>query len=399
MTPQFQYSLLTTSDQTEQLGAILGQCFNFPAGMTQQFMNHLGLENFRVLQQAGQVVGGLGILPMGQWWGGQCIPMGGVATVGIAPEHRGSGAALVMMQQAVQELYAQNIPLSVLYPAVPHLYRKAGYEQAGVFCGWEIATDTIRLKDRSLPIHAVPSLDREIFQPLYNQQARQMNGLLDRHASIWTRILRADPPETVYGYLFGSPQQPEGYLIFSQTRTPDTSILSLRNSVIQVRDWVVLTPAATTAFWTILADHRSQIKTIQWKGAAVDPLTLVLPEQTAKPQTVERWMLRIVNVQTALEQRGYAIDFETELHLQVEDDLIPENNRKFVLSVAPGQAEVNPGGRGEMYLSIRGLAALYAGLFTPRQLQLTGHLEASTAALTTASQLFAGPSPWLPDFF
>ena len=362
-------------------------------------MQHLGLENFRILQQSGQVIGGLGILPMGQWWGGQCLPMGGVATVGIAPEHRGSGAAIVMMQQAVKELHARNIPLSALYPAVPHLYRKAGYEQAGVFCGWEILTDKIRLTDRSLPIYAVSPLEQSVFQPLYDQQAKQMNGLLDRHTSIWARILRADPPETVYGYLFGSREQPEGYIIFSQARTPDTAILSLRNSMIQVRDWAVLTPAAARTFWTILADHRSQIKTIQWKGAAIDPLTLVLPEQAAQPQTVERWMLRIINVQAALSQRGYPIGAETELHLEVQDDLIPENNRKFVLSVAQGQAEVTLGGRAEMHLSIRGLAALYAGLFTPQQLQITGHLEATETALSAASQLFAGSSPWLPDFF
>jgi len=32
--------------------------------------------------------------------------------------------------------------------------------------------------------------------------------------------------------------------------------------------------------------------------------------------------------------------WETELHLEVKDDLLPENNGKSVLSVANGQGEV-----------------------------------------------------------
>ncbi len=110
-------------------------------------------------------------------------------------------------------------------------------------------------------------------------------------------------------------------------------------------------------------------------------------------------MLRVIDVSTALEKRGYPLGMETELHLEVRDNLLPENNGKFVLAVASGRGEVTRGGKGELQLDVRGLAPLYTGLFTPLQLQLTGQMEATQIAKLSATQIFAGSQPWMPDFF
>jgi predicted acetyltransferase len=85
--------------------------------------------------------------------------------------------------------------------------------------------------------------------------------------------------------------------------------------------------------------------------------------------------------------------------LEVRDELIAENNDRFILSVSNGRGEVNKGGKGELKVDIRGLAPLYTGLFTPHQLQLAGQVDATETALLAATQLFAGVSPWMPDFF
>jgi predicted acetyltransferase len=384
---QFKYSTLSTPEEAQRFGVILDQCFNSPPNSGIYF-NRVGLENFRTLRQTGQIVGGLALLHMGQWFGGQCVPMTGIAAVGIAPEYRGAGAALSLMQQMLQELSANEVPLSALYPATQRLYRKVGYEQAGTLCGWEMPTESIQKQERS-PVQAMP-LSHETLQPLYQQQAKLTNGNLDRNAALWQQVLQPAEKETLYGYLLGPTDRPEGYLIYSQQRINGKTIL-------QVKDWVVLSPAAVQGFWAFVADHRSMLKQVRWRGSAIDPLTLGLAEQTATLTFTERWMLRIVNVVKALEKRGYPAGVEAELHLEIHDDLLPENNGKFILSVSQGRGEVTPGGKGELQLDIRGLAPLYTGLFTPAQLQLTGHL--ATAALSTATLLFAGTSPWMPDSF
>lgn len=383
----FEYGIISEPEDTKRLGTILQQCFNSTPETNETYLQRIGLENFRVIRRGGKIVGGLAILEMGQWLGGECVPMAGIAAVGIAPEERGSGAAVELMRQTVKEIYAKGLTISTLYPATQRLYRKAGYEQGGSFCGWEMPTSSIHLKERSLPMQPVIPLQDEVFRKIYQQQAKATNGYLARNQAIWEEVVE----QSAYAYLIGKETQPEGYIIFSQ-RQVDNSTL------IDIRDCALLTTAAVRRFWTFIADHRSQIEKVRWRHSAVESLTLQLSEQTAEIYRSQRWMLRVVDVGT-LEKRGYPQELEAELHLEVRDDLLAQNNGKFVLSVSHGRGEVTKGGKGELQLEVNGLAPLYTGLFTPYQLQLTGQLQATETALAVATQMFAGSSPWMPDFF
>lgn len=379
----------------QKLNRILEQCFVSPPGYGDAYLDRVGLANFRGLHQGDRMIGGLATLPMGQWFGGRRVDMTGIAAVGIAPDQRGSGAAVTLMRRVVQELYAHGVAISTLYPAAQRLYRKVGYEQGGHYCGWEIEPRQIQMDQveaRSPAIEPVSLESAEFFRTLYHQQAQRHNGCLDRSPVLWQRILEAVGQEAVYGYCLGTLEQPEGYLLFTQERTDSGTSL-------QIRDWVCLTTAAGQAFWQFLANHRSQIDRVQWRGAAIDALTLLLAEQTAKLKFAERWMVRIINVVKALEQRGYPNLNSVELHLDLQDELIAENSGRFVLSVADGQGQVRQGGQGHVKLTIRGLAPLYTGLFSAQQLQQMGLLQGPESDLAIATQLFAGGSPWMPDFF
>jgi predicted acetyltransferase len=386
MFPAFTYSHLAP-DAIERLGHILAQCFSSPREESSPYFQKVGMENFRTISQSETLLGGLATIPMAQWWGGRRVPMTGIAAVGIAPEYRGSGGAIALMRSVLQELHEKQVPLSVLYAATQRLYRKAGYEQGGFACKWEVATGAIEMRERSLPVTLVEPLTTEAFFPIQQRFARLANGHLDRHSALWDRLLFTQGADT-YGYFFGPPDQPQGYVLFTQ-----------RDSTMQVKDWALLTPAAYRTFWSFITDHRSILKTVQWKASAVDPLMLLPPEEDAKPLESERWMLRIIHVPLALTQRGYPAPIQTELHLEVFDDVITDNNGKFVLKVSGGKGEVIPGGRGDLKLDIRGLAPLYSGLFSAQQLASLGYLEGSEEVLAIATPLFAGPCPWMPDFF
>ncbi|WP_414623570.1 enhanced intracellular survival protein Eis [Calothrix sp. CCY 0018] len=391
MKPGFEYSSVANLEDVQKFGSILEQCFLASPGEEEAWLKRMGVENIRLIHEEKQVVGGLVVIPMGQWWGGESVPMTGIAGVGVAPEYRGSGAALSLMQQTVKELYANDVPISVLYPATQRLYRKVGYQQGGSFCSWEIPASSIQIKEQPLPIKSVP-LDSEIFYDLYTKQGQNINGYLNRNQTIWNRIIKSGEKEVFYSYILGSIAKPEGYIIISQYSADNDNILS-------VVDWVTLTNAATKTFWSFLSNHRSQIDKIRWRGSAIDNLTLILPEQTAKNRHIQRWMLRIINVEKALSARSYPSAVETELHLEITDDLIAENNGKFILSIANGCGNITKGGKGELKLDIRGLAPLYTGLFSPQQLQLAGKLDATEKIISTATQIFAGTSPWMADFF
>ncbi len=389
---QFEYRIPADSTEVQQFGQVLAQCFNSPPNEESVYLSRIGSENVRILCDRGRVIGGLGLLQLGQWYGGACVPMVGIAAVGIAPDYRGKGAAIALMQNMLKELHAKGTPLSVLFSAAQPLYRKAGYEQAGTLCTWEIATSSIELRDALLPIEPI-SLDPTEFAALYQQQAQQINGFLDRNSAIWQGLLESQKDISPYAYRLGTVAQPEGYIIVWQQPESDHNRLV-------VKDWVMLTPTAIRRFWSFLAAHRSQIEMIQWRSAPIDPLTLFLPEQNnVKIRSLTRWMLRIVNVRQALEIRKYPKGIEAELHFEIQDPLLPANEGKLILTVANGIGTVTSGGRGDLQIEVSSLSPLYTGLFSPRQLQGCDRLTATDSALTIAAQLFAGSPPWMPDAF
>lgn len=392
MTLVFRYSIPTEKGDIQRLGHLMAQCF-VSSDDSDDYFSLVGLENLRAVWQGTTLVGGLALLSMGQWWGGQCVPMTGIASVAIAPEFRGSGAATFLMRQTLKELHAAGVPISALYPAVQRLYRQVGYEQAGSRCLWTINPETIRLVDRSLPMQAIAQPLSDQMRSLYRQQAGQHNGWLDRHPLIWHMgIARSATGQPPYSYLVGDETNPVGYLCFTQARLAGKTTLT-------IRDWVSLTPSASQTLWAFLAGHRSQIDQIRWYGSPIDSMAFLLPEQSHTLHSLDRWMLRLVDVKTALELRGYPLLREQTLHLEVSDPTLPGNHRRMQLTVANGHATVTPGGTGDLKLGCRGLATLYSGLFSAYDLQRCGMLEGSDTALATAAQLFGSSSPWMPDFF
>jgi predicted acetyltransferase len=87
------------------------------------------------------------------------------------------------------------------------------------------------------------------------------------------------------------------------------------------------------------------------------------------------------------------------VHLDVSDPLIAENAGRFVLSVRDGAATVEPGGRGDVRCDVRGLAPLYTGMFRPAELSRMGWITGSAEAIAAAARVFAGPEPWMPEYF
>lgn len=386
----YEVGVPATSRQVQALGQVVTQCFNVSSEHWQTYARQLGQDNLRVICHGPKVLGGLGIYPMGQWFGGQRIPMHGIAGVGVAPEYRGAGVARFLMTETVKTLHQQGVPLATLYASTSQLYRSVGFEQAGTYCRYQLPTQSLTIKDRSLPITAIDLSDLAVLAELYQQRAQQTNGNLDRHPAIWEQMLEDDTP--IYAYLIGEEAHPEGYVIFAHQ--VDSGYYN-----INIYDWVWLTPAAGQRLWTFFADHRSLAQDIFWYGAPVDPFQLMLAEQTYQVQKTERWLLRIVDLPKALTLRGYPPALEAELHLQVEDPLMPANSGQFVLQVSQGQGQMRTGGRGDLKLNIRGLAPLYSSMLTAQELKLLGAVDGSREVLTLATTLFSGPQPWLSDHF
>ena len=355
-----------------------------------------GEENVRVARRKGKIAGGLIAQPMGLWFGGQSVPMASVRAVGVAPEHRSAGVASALMRTALREMFDTGVPLSALFPATQPVYRRPGFEQAGVRLLYQMPTAAIDVRDRSLDVRLAEESDHATIRSVYQQRARSTSGNLDRSDWVWQRIL--NPPawaKPVEVYLVERDGTAEGYTVVAQKE--GTALSHLNH--LELSDVVALTQEAGRRLLTFFADHRSMAEDITWSGPPVDPWLFPLAEQTAKIVRRLDWMLRIVNVPAALEARGYAPDLNTELHLEVSDNVLPENHGRWVLAVADGRGKVTKGGHGSVRIDVRGLATLYTGHLSPQALKSTGYVEGTDQALNTASLIFAGPAPWMPDIF
>jgi predicted acetyltransferase len=293
------------------------------------------------------------------------------------------------MRSVISELHSAGVALSALYPATQPVYRRVGYELAGAHVSYSHDAKTIDVRDRTLPIRLCDPIECDTFVAMYDARARASNGHLDRSERFWKRITD-NPKGDVHAYVVGDG---EGYVVFRQPSATGWGY------DLALRDVVALTPAGGRRLWTFFADHRSFAGNVKWNGAPGDPFLYHLREQEWKVDNVFAWMLRIVDVERALAERGYPAALQAEVHLRVSDDILPANNASFVMSVSDGKGEVSRGGRGSLHVDVRGLSPLFTGYHSAEALVSTGLVQGSDTDLALATAIFGGPAPWLPDFF
>jgi predicted acetyltransferase len=380
-----------------RFGAIAARSLGFPAERTPAFFQRIGHSNLRVVRQGAAVVGGLGILPMGHWFGGRAAPCWGINVVAIAPEHRSRGIASELMRTVLEEARREGVALSSLFPATFPVYRAAGYETAGNRIVYRLALASLRTGAGARDGHvraATRGEDRATIQSLYDARARGLAGAIDRSGYFWQRVFDPHGDEAA-AYVVEGERGPEGYVVLTQ-RPPAGPLAPMD---IVVRDVVARTAAAGRTILRFLADHRSTARTAAVATGPGDPLLLVGREEKHEIADVLRWMLRIVHLPAALAQRGWSPLVRGELHLDVRDPILRENARRWVIEVADGQVEVREGGSGAMAIDVRGLAALYSGFLPAEELRAADLCDGTDADLARATAMFAGPAPWSADYF
>ena len=390
MSREFTYDR-PAADEIKSLAEILSDSFAVPLESAIHRMETFAPDVPRVIRADGRVVGGMWLVDMGQWFGGRSVPMTGVAAVGVAPEARGTGAALALMKSAMKELHERGIALSALYPATQALYRKAGYEQAGARFGLEMDPRRIHITDRSLPMRPMTPEDRDAVHAAQCEYGRQFNGHLDRGDYIWRR-LEVPTERPLKGYVVEEAGSIAGYLFLGREKLPSGYKL-------HVADQAAITPGAGRRLLCFLNDQRSLARSVRMSSGPGDPLLALLSEQPYQLTLGDFWLLRVVHVPAALEARGYAEAVRGELHIEVRDEGLPGNAGRWVLTVDGGEGRVRSGGEGRLRMDVRGLASIYSGYFSPEGAAAAGLLEGDPEDLRRAAGFFAGPAPWMPDMF
>jgi len=333
-------------------------------------------------------------VPMGHYFGGRSVPTIGVAGVGVAPEHRGKGIAKDLMIEALREMHKEGAALSSLYPATTTLYRRVGYEQVG--CHFEHSYPASRIAPKRSQLTVTPSTDNDIpaIKDCYRRFATHCDSALDRNDYIWERVF-SPRIGMANGFVIREGTQITAYIFLRQERDPIHG-----RHTLHISDWIATTPAAAERIVSFVGEFGSMAEEVYFGAGSAHPLFALIEEpRYLKLRFKDYWMMRLVDIAKAMTLRGYAPGLTADLHLDITDDILPENSGRWVVRVRNTETTCERGGNGDIRASARGLAALYVGMLPPHLLATQGLISGAPQPLRIAGGVFASSSTGYCDFF
>jgi predicted acetyltransferase len=387
-------------EEARQAFDVLRRAFNYARDEEDRWVATVGpLERTRAVIAGGRVAAFARVRPFGQFFGGRRVPLGGFSPVGTAPEHRGRGYATLVTTAHFEALRERGEVLAGLYPASTPLYRGVGFGLAGVWGEHRVPAEDLRRLPA--PSSAGPALrraepaDLPAIVDCYANFAPAVNGWLDRPQVWWDRIL-VDRWEERHVYVADDGAGGvAGYVGYEQTGGRAAAY------VIRVLEVVARHDDVARALWRLVGSSSTLAKEITVVGPPEHPLFLLLPEQTLTPGKQLRSMLRLVDAPGAVAARGYPAGLRAAVDLEIAGDRqCPWNNGAWRLEVDGGKGSLTPGGRGAVRLGPPALASLWSGYATPVALAGAGLLEGGGPGdLDLLAAMFAGPTPWMSDFY
>jgi predicted acetyltransferase len=335
-----------------------------------------------------------------QWFGGRTVPMGGVAGVATAPESRGGRVGPRLMGDLLVGMRERGLVLSTLYPSTTSYYRRLGWEIAGTWWRTRMPARSLASLPRpeaEITIYPESYAETDVPGDCYERVAPPHAGWLDRDEPFWAfrrwEFAKEGGPQR-YLYIAERDGQPVGYVTYRHLED-DPRFYGL-----QIDDLIADDHEATLALLRLVGSNRTVTDRVAWHGAHLPTLMFLLPEQDAEIESRWGWMSRLVDAPGAIAARGYLPGVSVTVALEIHDEHAPWNAGRWVLEVVDGEGRLTPGGSGAVVLEVGTLAALYTGSASPWHLASLGRIDgAEPGDLAALAAAFAGPTPWLPDFF
>lgn len=328
------------------------------------------------------------------WFGGRRVPCQHVGGVAVPPEHRGRGVGSATMRGVLSRGVADGAALSLLFPATVPLYRRLGWEHAGLLVRYRIdarSAPALGANLRPLAEGAGAEADWAAIRACHEATGRALNGPAVRTEDEWA-ALRAARFTYVLDAEVGSGV--EAYLCYSPRRAADDWQYS-----IAVADWGATTARGSAALLGFVGSHGSLGKDATFGGSFPHPWAFLTTEQDVRRDGGMFWMARGLDLSAAVAARGYPPGLTLAVTLAVTDAELPTARGPWRLEVHGGGATLAPATDAEVVLDTRALGPLYTGFTSPAQLALAGLATGPDDALARLGAAFAGPPPVLFDFF
>lgn len=354
----------------------------------------------------GEVAAKLAVRPFTIAWGGREIGCGGLTGVATSPAHRRRGHLRELLRRTFLRQREQGQPVSMLWASMAAIYQRFGYGLGYVCHTPSFDARRLMFVDDVATPGRVRLVAREAVMsriaPVYERFAAPSTLMLKRTEHWWlSGLLRrwnpGDAPELIAAYEEAG--ELLGYVLYKVERDERTG--SSTNLAIEVRDLVWHSPAAHRALIGYLAGYDRAGRVSFNALPQDDPLFYTVQEpRDLADRAIDGSWLRLVEIQPALEGRGYAA--EGRLSFAVEDALCPWNSGVWELTAEGGSGRLRRAQREpELTLSPRALAMLACGSASASLLARLGLLRvAEPRARTLADALFRSEfAPYCMDHF
>jgi predicted acetyltransferase len=345
--------------------------------------------------QAGRLLAKVASRSYDSWFGGHAVPTAGVAGVTVVAEHRGSGLLAGLFDEVLATVRSEGAVVSTLYPTVPGIYRRFGYELVGELLTLRIplaSLATIR-PAAGVTVRRATVADAPAIRSTYDTWATQQNGPLTRRGVSFPAT-----DEELVGAFTGislacSPAGDVlGYALWNRNAGYDGS------GVMGVDDLVAVSPAAASELFRFFGGFSSVVGHLDLETSGLDPSLFAIPHGSWTQHRRRQYMLRLLDVPAALSRRSWPVDarvpFRVERHGLDGSFLLEVDHHVGRCSPVDGSAtEAAP--RFTSY----GMAMLYAGTQSCANLRFAGHLSGSTVDDPTLDALFGGRQFHIRDYF
>jgi predicted acetyltransferase len=305
-----------------------------------------GIRDVRVGELDGQIVASLVLYPFTAFVRGQRLPLTGVGSVAVSPEHRRRGVGEALIRSMLREMRQHGRAINALYAFRGSYYRKLGYGVAELVHQLALAPANLPASDEARRVRRLMLPDRPAVEALYERVAEKGHLAFARKPDWWTRRLWTYPGDWVV-YEGRRRGQIEGYLYYEVDNANGPFKLA-----VTLQEFVAATPEAHRGLVGHLASLADQVAEIQYAAPADNAwLAELRTGQNLRPGAeiavftdtggvANGLMLRLADVKAALETWPVAPHARGEIVLEVDDPMLPQNARPLRVAARDGRLKV-----------------------------------------------------------
>lgn len=351
-------------------------------------------ERFRAALDAGELwgvdadgilVGHCRLLEVDHYFGGRPVRCLDIAGVAVAGDKRRRGIATSLLESAAAWGAHRGDGLSLLFPGVPALYRRLGWEHAGTFPRYEIGG---LLAPRAEAMRRGTADDWPGIEACYEQYAATINGAGRRRPQRWAALRHAQRC-----FVLDGGDGIEAYVLTYRGAEPGET-----SSSPPTVDWAATTPRGMRAVVAHLAggtlEDGARVRAPEATGWATWTDNWSMPEGGGL-----YWMARPLVLANAIAARGFSRAVKGSVTFAVDDRLVAEARGPWRLETADGHGELTPSSEAAVLMDARAVGPLFTGFRSADDLARAGLLDGPEDDLEVMGAMFGGSAPVALDFF